>query len=352
MSDKQINILIVEDERIIAIDIKKTLEKIGYTVCSIFCSGEEALFYLETKKADLILMDIMLAGNLTGIDTAQIITEKFDLPVVYLTALTDEETLQKAKVTGPYGYLPKPFEANGLHTVIEMSVYKHQIEKQLREKTRELEEEKRKTDQLLLNIFPVDIVKELKLKGSVNPRLYAGTTILFTNFFDFSGITTDMEPSKIVNELNEIYHHFDLIVEELDLEKLKTFGDTYMIGGGIPKECDDHALKVVNAAFKMHEYLQVRNAKTVTQWKMKAGINSGQVVAGIVGMHKYTYDIWGDAVNIASRMENNCLPGKINISGSTYNLIKDKFECEYRGKLNAKGKGEIDMYFVNRVKVL
>lgn len=350
MPENKLNILIVEDERIIAIDLRKTLEKIGYNVCEVFSSGEEALVFLEKNRPNLILMDIMLAGELTGIDTALIVSEKFDIPVVYLTAYTDSETLQKAKITEPYGYLPKPFEANGLHTIIEMAVYKHRVERQLREKTRELEEEKLKTDQLLLNIFPSEIVKELKLNGSVSPRLYPDTTILFTNFYDFSGITTQMAPSKIVGELNDIYHQFDLIVEEHELEKLKTFGDSYMIGGGIPKECDDHALKVVKAAFKMHEYLNNRNMKSEVQWKMKAGINTGQVVAGIVGMHKYTYDIWGDSVNIASRMESSCEPGKINISGSTYNKVKCMFDCEYRGKLKAKGKGEIDMYFVKGLK--
>jgi class 3 adenylate cyclase len=350
MMDIKTRILIVEDERIIGLDIKRVLEKIGYEVISIVKTGEAAIDLTGELKPDIVLMDIMLGGGITGIEAAEAIRRKFNIPVVYLTALTDEETLHKAKVTEPYGYIPKPFDQKGLNSAIEMGLYKHKVETLLMQKTKELEEEKKKTDALLANILPGSIVKELKQKGFIIPRLYELITILFSNIHDFSGISLMMEPAKLIGELDEIFFKFDSIVEKAGLEKMKTIGDTYMIGGGLPVESDNHAEVVLDAALQMHDYMLLRNMKTKFDWKIRIGINSGQVVAGIVGTHKFTYDIWGDSVNIASRMESCCEPGRINISGYTYELIKDKYDCQYRGKLNAKGKGEIDMYFVNGKK--
>jgi adenylate cyclase len=350
MSDSKTRILIVEDEKIIGLDIKKTIERIGYEVVNIVKSGEAAIDLTGELKPDLVLMDIMLSGGISGIDAAEAIRRKFNIPVIYLTGLTDEETFHKAKITEPFGYLPKPFDQKGLNTAIEMGLYKHKIESLLKQKTAELEEEKKKTDNLLLNILPSGIVKELKKHGAITPRLFEAITIMFCNFHDFSSLIQKYEPVKVVGVLNEIYFKFDMIVENAGLEKMKTIGDTYMIGGGLPEESDDHALKIVEVALKMLEYINLLNSRNLPDWKLRIGINSGQVVAGIVGTHKFTYDVWGDTVNIASRMESNCEPGKINITRNTYDLIKDFYDCEYRGKLNAKGMGEIDMYFVNGLK--
>ncbi len=350
MSAEKTKILIVEDEFIIAIDLKKILEKMGYEITSYVGKGQEAIERAAIEQPDLILMDIMLSGPMSGIQTAEKIKQKFNIPVVYLTALTDEETLQKAKVTEPLGYLLKPFDERGLHTSIEIALYKHKMETELKIKTAELEEEKKKTDELLHHILPAEVVRELKQKGAAEPRHYEEITILFTDFEGFSEITNRLEPSELVKDLNEIFSSFDTITQKYGLEKLKTIGDTYMIAGGLPKVTHDHAVKVVLAAIDMMEYLEKRNILSATKWLMRAGINSGQVFAGVVGTQKFTYDIWGDTVNIASRMESSSVAGKINISGATYNLIKEYFECEYRGKLNAKGKGEVDMYFVKGIK--
>lgn len=350
MNGPKIRILIVEDEKIIGLDIKNTLERIGYEVINIVKSGEAAIDLTGELKPDLVLMDIMLSGGITGIDAAEDIRRKFNIPVIYLTGLTDEETFYRAKITQPFGYLPKPFDQKGLHTAIEMGLYKHKIESLLKQKTLELEEEKKKNDNLLMNILPAEIVKELKLNGSVKPRLFDAITIMFANLHNFIGLIQKYEPVKVVGQLNEIYYHFDMIVEYSGLEKMKTIGNTYMIGGGLPVERDDHAMKIIEVALKMSEYVLKLNKKNKHEWQLRIGINSGQVVAGVVGMHKFTYDVWGDTVNIASRMENSCEPGKINITRSTYELVKDIYECEYRGKMNAKGMGEIDMFFVNGPK--
>jgi adenylate cyclase len=345
-----LRILVAEDERIIAIDIRNTLKALGYEVIGTVTTGEEAIQLSGELKPDLILMDIMLNGEMTGIDAARIILPKFDIPVIYLTALSDNETLNKAKITEPFGYVLKPYDARVLNSAIEMAVYKHKIDSELRKKTRELEEEKVRTDKLLHNILPSEIVNEWKTYGFISPRHYNHISILFTDFYGFTDISSRLSPDVLVRELNDMFQNFDTIIESHNLEKLKTIGDTYMIGAGLPKETEDHAVRITLAAIDMQEYITERNRRSKIQWLMRAGINSGQVIAGIVGTNKFTYDVWGDTVNIASRMESSSLPGKINVSGSTYELIKNVFDCEYRGKLNAKGKGEIDMYFVNQSK--
>lgn len=220
----------------------------------------------------------------------------------------------------------------------------------VKERTKELEAEKNKSDELLLNILPAEIVRELKAKGVTDPRAYKSISILFTDFVGFTSLSSKLSPTILVKELNEIFKIFDKIIDKYGLEKLKTIGDSYMIGGGLPKESEDHAFRIILTALEMQNYIKERNESAIIKWQMRAGVNSGEVVAGIVGTRKFTYDVWGDTVNIASRMESNCEPGRINISQSTYELVKDYFDCEYRGKISAKGKGEMDMYFIINIK--
>ena len=350
MTQRKTKILIAEDEFIVAMDIKKVLEKLGYEVTSFVGKGIDVINRTEIEKPDLVLMDIMLNDKLSGIETAKIIKNRYDVPIVYLTALTDEETLQQAKLTEPGGYLLKPFDERGLHSAIEIALYKFRMDSQLKIKTKELEEEKNNNDMLLHHILPDGIIRELKLNGVVVPRHFKSITILFTDFHGFRQIINALKPAELVQELNEIFSNFDLIVEKYDLEKLKTIGDTYMVCGGLSEKPNNHAANVIYAAKEMVEYLNKKNKDSKVQWQLRAGINTGPVVAGIVGMNKFTYDVWGDSVNIASRMENSSEPGKINISGSTFELVKDYFNCEYRGKLAVKGKGEIDMYFTGECK--
>ncbi len=348
MSEKT-KILIAEDEKIIALDISNTLSRLGYGIIGIASSGKEIFKLLEHSIPDMIMMDIMLDGDMTGIDAATVISEKYSIPVVFLTALTDKATLEKAKTANSYGYILKPYDDKSLHSAIEMALYKYKIEEELQVKTKQLEEEKKRTDGLLKNILPAEIVQEIKSKGTVNPRFYEEVSILFTEFLGFDLLTSRMEPNLLLQELNEVFENFDGIVQKYNLEKMKTIGDSYMIAAGVPQKMENHAERILLAAIEMRDYIVRRNENKEIKLEMKIGIHTGPVVAGIVGMRKFTFDVWGDTVNIASRMTSGCEPQKINISGETYNLIKDKFECIYRGKLNAKGKGEVDMFFVDGV---
>ncbi len=220
----------------------------------------------------------------------------------------------------------------------------------VKDRTKELEQEKNKSDELLLNILPDILVNELKQNGFVQPREYKNISIMFTDFKGFTYIADVLPADKLVNELNEIYKEFDKIIEKNKVEKLKTIGDSYMIGAGLPVETEDHAIKIIKTGLEMQEYICERNKTSAIKWDMRAGVHSGNVIAGVVGTKKFTYDIWGDTVNIASRLESAGSPGQINISAYTYMLVRDHFICEYRGKVSTKGKGELDMYFVKEQK--
>jgi len=206
--------------------------------------------------------------------------------------------------------------------------------------------EKEKSDELLLNILPKQVADELKSSGKATAKRYEHVTILFTDFKDFTELASSISPSKLVKELNELFGHFDDIMEIFQIEKIKTIGDAYFAACGSPEKNKDHAFQCVEAAKQMFKYLEERNRENEIQWKMRVGIHSGPVVAGVVGKKKYAYDLFGDTVNTASRMESNGEVGKINISETTYELIKGKYNCFLRGQINAKGKGNLNMYFV------
>ncbi len=228
------------------------------------------------------------------------------------------------------------------------------LEKKIRERTIELQEEKDKTEELLLNILPKETAEELKLNNKVVPRNYDIVTVLFTDFKGFTMVAEKLTPTELVNEIDYCFKEFDKIISKYRIEKIKTIGDAYMCAAGLPKEYKMNAGEAVKAAIDirnfMLEYKERCEKENKTGFEIRIGLHSGKVVAGVVGIKKYAYDIWGDTVNIAARMESSGEPGKINISGYTYKLIKNKFNCTYRGKIEAKNKGEIDMYFVDSEK--
>jgi adenylate cyclase len=211
-----------------------------------------------------------------------------------------------------------------------------------------------RNEELLLNILPREIATELKETGVVRARDFENVTVLFTDFKDFTFITEKMSAQELVNEIHYGYSAFDQIISAHGLEKIKTIGDSYMCVAGIPVESDTHAIDAVMAAMEICAFVerenQIRQTKGQSWFTVRIGLHSGPVVAGIVGLKKFAYDIWGDTVNIASRLESSGEEGKINISGSTYALVKDRFACHYRGKIEARNRGEFDMYFVEGTK--
>lgn len=209
---------------------------------------------------------------------------------------------------------------------------------------------KKLSDELLLNILPEEVAEELKAKGSAEAKLIDEVTVLFTDFKGFTTMSEKLTPKELVKDIHECFSAFDKIIEKHGIEKIKTIGDAYMAAGGIPTPNTTHAADVVSAALEIRQFIEdgkaIKIAKGLPYFEIRIGVHTGSVVAGIVGVKKFAYDIWGDTVNTASRMESSGEVGKVNISGTTYALVKDKFNCAYRGKIAAKNKGEIDMYFV------
>jgi len=228
---------------------------------------------------------------------------------------------------------------------------KWKLEEEVQVRTEQLADEMEKGQQLLHSILPKEIADELINTRTSSSRRYEEVTILFTDFKNFTQIASSMSANRLVNELNDIFGTFDDISEEYGVEKIKTIGDSYLAVSGMPSEEEGHAVKAVKAAQKMLKYIRERNQNESVKWEMRVGIHSGSVIAGVVGKNKFTFDVWGDTVIIAQRMEAKGESGKINISAVTHDLIKDDFECEYRGKINADGKGKLDMYFVSKPRL-
>lgn len=216
-----------------------------------------------------------------------------------------------------------------------------------------IEYEKERSDNLLLNILPVETAEELKTKGSATPKHYDLVSVLFTDFKGFTKIAEKLTPQELVAELDNCFLAFDRIIDRYNLEKIKTIGDAYMCAGGIPVANTTNPVDIVKAALEIKAFMddmkKDRESRGLDYWELRIGIHTGPVIAGVVGKKKFAYDIWGDAVNTASRMESSGIPGQVNISGTTYEYIKDQFDCTYRGKIDAKNKGQIDMYIIDKI---
>lgn len=213
-----------------------------------------------------------------------------------------------------------------------------------------LNQERAKSDSLLLNVLPASVADELKSNQAVRPRYYESATVLFTDFVGFTQTAERMTPDELVRELDVCFSRFDAISRKHNLEKIKTIGDAYMAVGGVPTVNQSHAIDSVLAALEMQQFMselaETKKAENRPCWRVRLGIHTGPLVAGVVGREKFAYDVWGDTVNTASRLESSGTAGRVNISRATYELVKLSFECEYRGQIPAKNKGEIGMYFV------
>ena len=231
---------------------------------------------------------------------------------------------------------------------IENALFYTELENKVEERTNELQIEKKKSDDLLLNILPEDIANELKQTGHTKPRSYEVATVMFTDFENFTSKSEQLSPEELVTIIDTCFKKFDEIISRHNIEKIKTIGDAYLCVSGLPDTKAHSAVNVVDAAIEIIEAIKSfrQNANDNSYFDIRIGIHTGPLVAGVVGDKKFAFDIWGDTVNTASRMEQNSEPNKINISQSTYELVKEKYNCSFRGKRAAKNKGMIEMYFV------
>ncbi|MFI5154391.1 MAG: adenylate/guanylate cyclase domain-containing protein, partial [Chitinophagales bacterium] len=296
---------------------------------------------------------------------------------IILTGFTDMESIIDAINTGQvYRYVTKPWDKdelkitidnavetvmlrrNNKHLIHELQENNEQLEEKVRIRTLEVEKQKEmiqvakaKSDSLLLNILPDEIAEELKKFGRSYARKHDQVSVLFADIRGFTVLAETLSPEKLVAALDEVFRAFDNIVDKYDMEKIKTIGDAYMCACGLPKEDAENAIKAVRAALDMQQFIKgfglVNKVQNLPVFEIRIGINTGPVIAGVVGSRKFAYDIWGDTVNIAAQMEQHGETGKINISQTTHQLIRDGFPCTHRGKVEVKSKGGVDMYFVN-----
>jgi len=297
---------------------------LALTACAIICMP--------------VFMSLYLAWNYAAVNKN--LKSKL-LEVEQLSAQTIAQEQEKQRIAeGQKETLEREVAARTTEVVAQ----KEKIEKQ----HDELKTEKKKSDDLLLNILPAEIAEELKEKGYSKARLYNDVTVMFTDFVGFTSAGERMLPEELVNELDTCFKAFDEIISKYGIEKIKTIGDAYLSVCGLPETSQGHAVKVAQAAMEIIRFITERKRLHGDKsFDIRIGIHSGSVVAGIVGIKKFAYDIWGDTVNTAARMEQNSEAGKINISQTTYELVKDKFTCEYRGEIDAKNKGMLKMYYVN-----
>jgi class 3 adenylate cyclase len=227
------------------------------------------------------------------------------------------------------------------------------LEQIINKRTEDLVIEKEKTEALLANVLPKNTADEIMLKGKATKTKYNFVTVLFSDIQGFTQIAEEMNPEVLIDELDKFFFHFDSVVEKYGIEKIKTIGDAYMCAGGIPEKNRTNPVEVILAGLEMQQYMNKLKESSLLQgmkyWDIRIGIHTGTVIAGVVGHKKLSYDIWGDTVNTASRMESSGEAGKINISGTTYEFVRDFFICEHRGKMPVKYKGELDMYFVRGI---
>lgn len=286
------------------------------------------------------LAAVFILGRRNGFNQKQLIAQ-----VASIQQLS-EENLQKEQEKKQI--LEKQNESLEREVALRTSEVVAQKEEILKQHN-ELKTEKKKSDDLLLNILPEEIAEELKQKGHSDAKLYDNVTVLFADFVDFTKAGESMTPQMLVNELHTCFKAFDEIIGKYQIEKIKTIGDAYLAVCGLPLPVKDHAAQIAGAAIEIRDFMATRRANMGgSSFEIRIGIHSGPVVAGIVGVKKFAYDIWGDTVNTAARMEQSSDSGYINISEATHHLVHNQFECTFRGDITAKNKGALKMYYVEK----
>ena len=255
--------------------------------------------------------------------------------------------LQRAEIRGRQAQ--SRYMLMGITALLALSFFIGRNYYNQRKANKQINTEKQRSDNLLLNILPADVAEELKEKGSAGARQFEDVTVLFTDFVNFTAISELLTPQELVDELHYCFKAFDEIIGKYGIEKIKTIGDAYLAVAGLPNADAQHAANTVNAALEIRQFIHDRKLRMANRsFDIRIGIHSGSVVAGIVGVKKFAYDIWGDTVNTAARMEQHSQPGQINLSEKTYELVKDQFTFTYRGEIEAKNKGALKMYFVEK----
>lgn len=344
-------LLIVDDSEMNRDLLSRRLKRQGHTV-AMAENGRVALDVLRSQPFDLILLDIMMP-EMNGYEMLEYLKQAPDLrhiPVIMISALDDMDSVVRCIELGAEDYLFKPFNPTLLKARIGACLEKKQLRDQEQAYLTQLQEEKEKSERLLLNILPQAIAAQLKQGAKIIAENFADVTVLFADMVNFTALSARLTPAELVEFLNRVFSTFDQLVDNHGLEKIKTIGDAYLVVGGLPTPRLDHAEAIANMALDMQTAIATLNEQGVlpdqTPLQLRIGINTGPVGAGVIGTKKFTYDLWGDTVNIASRMESLSLPGQIQVTRDTYERLRAEYVFEKRGTIDVKGKGEMTTYFL------
>ncbi len=340
-------ILVVDDNASNRELLKRRLERQGHSV-ALAENGSRSLEMVKKAPFDLILLDLLMP-DISGFDVLSVLKSDDalrDIPVIMISALNEIDSIVRCIEAGAEDYLAKPFDPVLLRARIGSSLEKKHLRDREREALEALRIEKARSEQLLLNILPAPIVARLKSGETVIADHISNVSILFADFVGFTELSSRLSAPDLVGVLGRVFSAFDRLALKFGVEKIKTIGDAYMVACGLFGRRDDHAHAVADMALAMAETLEILNDTLPTPLEIRMGINSGDVVAGVIGTHKFVYDIWGDAVNIASRLESNSLPGRIQVSRSTYEHLGKDFILAPRDGLEIKGKGAMDAFIL------
>jgi class 3 adenylate cyclase len=353
---KSMKVLVVDDSKTLRRILIRELNNIGITNISEAGDGNEAVERLRVESFDLVLLDMEMP-ELDGLDVLKVVKstpELSYLPVIIVSSAENFDRIVECIQVGAEDYLPKPFNAVLLRARVFSSLEKKRLRDLDREHILELQHEKEmlhieqmKSEKLMLNILPKPIADRLK-RGEKNiAGSYPEVTVLFSDLVGFTKMSAKKTASEVVKLLNDIFSRFDKRAELLGLEKIKTIGDAYMAVGGLPIPRSDHADMVADMALGMYEDLAEFNQANQQEIQMRIGLHSGPVIAGVIGFTKFSYDLWGNTVNTASRMESTSGNGRIQVSAMTHELLKEHFVLEQREMIECKGLGPMLTSYLN-----
>lgn len=349
-NDKKYKVLIVDDDQMYLHTINHIISNINDSIeTEIATNALEAEKKAERDPPDLIIIDWEMPA-VSGIDFIQNIQNNpdlYEIPAIVCTGrMTDSENLKTAFDAGAVDFIRKPIDKIELISRVNSMIRLSESYQTIKKQREELMIEKEKTDRLLYNLFPRKIANKLKEGGKTTPEVFDNITIFFSDMVGFTEKSAHLEPQKVIEELNDIFTGFDEIMEKHSCERIKTVGDAYIAVCGMPDKNPDHAKHILNATKDVLAFLNKRNANETIQWDIRIGVHTGRVVGGIVGTRKYIYDIFGDSINISSRLESNSEPMRALVSETTYNLVTNTFNFETPFLIDIKGRGKMKAYLL------
>jgi len=325
-------ILVIEDEPANIRTLSTLLKERGYNI-NIATNGRQGLEVLERIRPDLILLDIMMP-EIDGFETCRRIkasTAWREIPIIFLTAKTDTADIVRGFELGAVDYVAKPFNAHELLARVNTHLtldYLH-----------------RENERLLLNVLPASIANKLKQQVGIIADRFDDVSVLFADIVEFTPLSARLSPTELIESLNRVFSRFDELADHHKLEKIKTIGDGYMVAGGLIEQNADHLAAMATMALAMHENVRKLNSE-FGGLSLRIGLQVGSVIAGVIGIRKFIYDVWGDTVNTASRLESHGAPGRTHVSEMVFERLQGRFAFEARGTIELKGRGPMNTYFL------